>query len=274
MYKSCIVAAWQRDPPANRRAEPALRRQPGAAARLGAPLRPARPRLRSSGGLRLYSLDELTRVRRMQANLAQGLAAAEAAALARQDECRRRAGPALQVDAARAELADALAAFDEPRAQAILDRAARRRDRRHGRVRRRAALPARARRPLGTRRGLGRAGALRVQRAARAAARAGSRLGTRPRAARRARQPAGRTPRPGPDRLRRALRARGWRVAYLGADTPIESIAEAARAARPRLIVVSAVGAEPFAQVAGALRQLAAEYSVYLGGAGAAAVDW
>ena len=61
--------------------------------------------VRSSGGLRLYSLDQLARVRRMQGNLAQGLAAAEAAALARQDNVAHEAlEPALEVDAARAEL--------------------------------------------------------------------------------------------------------------------------------------------------------------------------
>ena len=37
---------------------------------------------RSAGGLRLYSLDDLERVRGMQQHLAEGLAAAEAAALA------------------------------------------------------------------------------------------------------------------------------------------------------------------------------------------------
>ena len=41
-------------------------------------LRPAR----SQGGLRLYSVDDLERVRLMQSFLARGLAAAEAAALA------------------------------------------------------------------------------------------------------------------------------------------------------------------------------------------------
>ena len=70
-----------------------------------------------------------------------------------------------------------------------------------------------------------------------------------------------------------ALRARGFRILYLGADTPIESVAQAARAARPHVIVVSAVSAERFTEVASALRELAAEYPVYLGGAGATAVE-
>ena len=43
---------------------------------------------RSAGGLRLYSLDDLERVRLMQGHLAGGLAAAEAAALASSPEHR------------------------------------------------------------------------------------------------------------------------------------------------------------------------------------------
>jgi methanogenic corrinoid protein MtbC1 len=69
-----------------------------------------------------------------------------------------------------------------------------------------------------------------------------------------------------------ALRARGFRILYLGADTPIESVAQTARAARPHVVVVSSVSAERFKEIAGALRELAADYPVYLGGAGATAV--
>ena len=38
-----------------------------------------------------------------------------------------------------------------------------------------------------------------------------------------------------------ALRAHGWRIAYLGADTPAESLADAARRLDPSLVVVSSV---------------------------------
>jgi methanogenic corrinoid protein MtbC1 len=69
-----------------------------------------------------------------------------------------------------------------------------------------------------------------------------------------------------------ALRTRGFRILYLGADTPIESVAQTALAARPHVVVVSAVSAELFKENAGPLRELAAEYPVYLGGAGATAV--
>jgi DNA-binding transcriptional MerR regulator len=85
--------------------------------------------VRSAGGFRLYSEADLDRVRRMQAHLARGLSAAQAARAAIDDE--RPAGtapPATAADhrgtpAAEAEaLARALDEFDEPAAQAVLDR--------------------------------------------------------------------------------------------------------------------------------------------------------
>src|SRR5690349_13164421 len=79
-------------------------------------LRPAR----SQGGLRLYSAEDVERVQTMQAHLARGLAAAEAAALAARSPEPRQAA-AIDLDGARRELAGALESFDEPRAQAALD---------------------------------------------------------------------------------------------------------------------------------------------------------
>jgi MerR family transcriptional regulator, light-induced transcriptional regulator len=77
---------------------------------------------RSSGGLRLYSEDDLERVRVMQRHLSEGLAAAEAAAIAAREPERERDTPPLLPATARGELAEALDAFDEPRAQGVLDR--------------------------------------------------------------------------------------------------------------------------------------------------------
>src|SRR5688572_19120943 len=74
---------------------------------------------RSTGGLRLYSSADVDRVRLMQRHLAEGLAAAEAAALALRDGAGEQA---LSPAAMRDELAAALDRFDEPRAQAVLDR--------------------------------------------------------------------------------------------------------------------------------------------------------
>jgi MerR family transcriptional regulator, light-induced transcriptional regulator len=69
-----------------------------------------------------------------------------------------------------------------------------------------------------------------------------------------------------------ALRARGMRVAYLGADTPL---AEAERVAGRRgaaAIVLSAVAPERFAEHRAELRALASRRRVLLGGAGARGV--
>jgi MerR family transcriptional regulator, light-induced transcriptional regulator len=87
--------------------------------------------VRSAGGFRLYSEADATRVRRMQAYLTSGLSAAEAAgAVLGQDsgastDLGRTAGPDRAAPAA-GQLSDAfrqaLDAFDEPAAQAVLDR--------------------------------------------------------------------------------------------------------------------------------------------------------
>src|SRR5690242_15179305 len=79
--------------------------------------------VRTAGGLRLYSLGDLERVRLMQQALASGLAAAEAAAqVAQGGGAAEPVAPAFSAAAARAELAAAIEAFDEPEAQAVIDR--------------------------------------------------------------------------------------------------------------------------------------------------------
>jgi MerR family transcriptional regulator, light-induced transcriptional regulator len=87
--------------------------------------------VRSAGGFRLYSEADEMRVRRMQAHLTQGLSAAEAARAALGEEIPAEAdfGPATeprQAPATASELSvafrQALDAFDEPAAQAVLDR--------------------------------------------------------------------------------------------------------------------------------------------------------
>jgi methanogenic corrinoid protein MtbC1 len=67
-----------------------------------------------------------------------------------------------------------------------------------------------------------------------------------------------------------ALRARGWRIVYLGTDTPIASVADAARSSNPAAVVVSAVDPRIFPRHAEELRQLARTTRLCLGGAGAA----
>lgn len=87
--------------------------------------------VRSVGGFRLYSEADEMRVRRMQAHLADGLSAAEAArTVLREDRSAspgraQPAGPGLATSTAgelSARLRQALDVFDEPAAQVVLDR--------------------------------------------------------------------------------------------------------------------------------------------------------
>ena len=85
--------------------------------------------VRSPGGFRLYSEEDEWRIRRMQAYLADGLSAAEAARAALSGDAstppRQPAGAPLAAsagDGPSAALRQALDAFDEPAAQAVLDR--------------------------------------------------------------------------------------------------------------------------------------------------------
>lgn len=66
-----------------------------------------------------------------------------------------------------------------------------------------------------------------------------------------------------------ALRARGWRIVYLGADLPSTSLADAAARLRPSLVVANVVTASLSAEVRRELRALASSYRLALGGAGA-----
>ena len=81
---------------------------------------------RSAGGYRLYSEADADRIRRMQAHLAAGMSAAEAAStvLALSGPATQAAshGGSIEVGALSAALRESLDAFDEPAAQAVLDR--------------------------------------------------------------------------------------------------------------------------------------------------------
>jgi len=222
---------------------------------------------RSPGGLRLYSTRDVARVEAMQHHLAAGLAAAEAAALARRSDGEATEGQ--PPDAARKELAAALASFDESAAHAIVDA-----------LLARISLDALLRdvivpflhelgerwergevsvaqehfassvlrgRLLGLARGWGRGLGPRVL------------LACAP----------GEEHDLGLIAFGLALRARGWRIVYLGADTPLESVAEAARVCAPEFIVVSAVERRTFRRHRAELERLASEHRLCLGGAGA-----
>ena len=225
---------------------------------------------RSPGGLRLYSLDDLERVRLMREHLAGGLAAAEAASLVSRPEHRDAATrPAAPAASAIRELAAALDAFDEPRAQAVLDELlaattvdalltavvlpylrdlGERWERGEASVAQEHFASAVVRgRLLGLARGWGRGlGPLAL-------------LACLP----------GEQHDLGLIAFGLALRARGWRVAYLGPDTPLDTLDAAAGSLAPTLVVATSVDADRIARAADALAELADRYRVGLGGSGA-----
>ena len=65
------------------------------------------------------------------------------------------------------------------------------------------------------------------------------------------------------------LRGRGWRITYLGADTPIAAIDAAVRASAPSVVVLSAVTPERFIAAQREIHGLARRVRVAVGGAGA-----
>jgi len=227
---------------------------------------------RSPGGLRLYSAHDVERVDAMRQHLAAGFAAAEAAVLAlrlEHDTVEDSAPPS----AARAELATALAAFDEAAAHAVVDT-----------LIARMSLDALLRdvivpylHELGDRWERGEVSvaqehfASSVLRGRLLGLARGWGRGLGPRAVL-ACAP-GEQHDLGLIAFGLALRARGWRIVYLGADTPLTSVADAARACDPEFVVVSAVGPRVFGRHRAELIELAAAHRLCLGGAGAAGAN-
>lgn len=228
---------------------------------------------RSAGGLRLYSLADLERVRRMREHMDGGLAAAEAATLATRAPVRQGASAAAaSPPAARAELAAALDAFDEPAAQAVIDRqlATSTLDAFLEDV----VLP--YLHELGERWQRGEASvaqehfASSVLRGRLLGLARGWGLGLGPLALLACL----------PDEHHElglvafglALRARGWRIGYFGSDAPLDTVARAARELRPDLVVLSSVEEERVRAAAADLRTLSKEHRVAIGGAGAGAL--
>ena len=68
-----------------------------------------------------------------------------------------------------------------------------------------------------------------------------------------------------------SLWRRGWRITFLGADTPISAISDAVRTLGPDVVVLAAVRSEPFLAIEDALAALSAEVPVLIGGQGASA---
>jgi len=231
--------------------------------------------VRSPGGLRLYSLSDLERVRVMQQHLADGLAAAEAAAAAVQAPGESaKAGTARGSSmAAVDELAAALDGFDEARAQAIFDRLLaevtldvflseivmpylRDLGARWARgevtvAQEHFASNVVRGRLLGIARGWGRGVGPRAL------------LGCIP----------GEQHELGLIAFGLALRTHGWRIEYLGADTPLVTIRDVANTLDVDLVVVSAVTPERVGELVPELRQISHARRLAVGGAGAEGLE-
>ncbi len=66
-----------------------------------------------------------------------------------------------------------------------------------------------------------------------------------------------------------ALRGRGWRIAFLGADTPVDTLLRTADSLHPDLIVVTATTSQRFSRVRSELRELGNATRLAVAGAGA-----
>jgi MerR family transcriptional regulator, light-induced transcriptional regulator len=227
---------------------------------------------RSDGGLRLYTEADLARVRAMQRHLAEGVAAAEAARLTAAEDSPA-VESALAPQAARHALAEAFAAFDEARAQAVLDsllagttldsalttvlvpylhELGERWESGEATVAEEHFASGILRgRLLGLARDWGRGIGPRVL------------LACAP----------GEQHDLGLIAFGLALRARGWRVGYLGPDTPLESVESAAAAFAPAYVVISSVSAKRLHDHAADLERIARKHPLCLGGAGASEVQ-
>lgn len=228
---------------------------------------------RSDGGFRLYSEADERRVQAMQAGLASGLAAAEAARLALAStppaDAPAAAGEDTDLSDAVATLRAAVDDFDGGRAHELLDRLIA--SYTIETVLRDVVLP--YLRELGDRwargdttpahehfassllegrlLGLGR----------------GWDRGSGPRAVLAC--PSGERHTLGLIAFGLVLRRQGWRITYLGAETPPDHLVVAAEAVDPAVMVLAGVAAEPLVEATRRLRELDGRRRVLVGGAAA-----
>jgi MerR family transcriptional regulator, light-induced transcriptional regulator len=66
-----------------------------------------------------------------------------------------------------------------------------------------------------------------------------------------------------------ALRRRGWRITYLGTDSPIGAIADISRSVLPAVVVLLSLNPEGFLDLAREIEQLARQVRVMIAGTGA-----
>jgi MerR family transcriptional regulator, light-induced transcriptional regulator len=224
---------------------------------------------RTAGGLRLYSEQDERRVRAMRDHINAGLAASEAARLAKLPEDPPPEPPLATLAEIEAELERSFDALDEPAAQAALDRLLLAFGLRQALAE--VILPFLHR--LGERWAAAQATVAQEHFASniiagrlRGLAR-GWGQGVGPRAVLAC--PTGELHELGLLSFGLALRERGWRITYLGADTPLEEITEALDELAPAVVVVAAMTPERFHACADALSALAARARVGLAGAGA-----
>jgi DNA-binding transcriptional MerR regulator len=228
---------------------------------------------RTGGGLRLYSGEDEARVRRMQAFLAEGLAAGEAARAALRAELRGppelAAPPGAPVEARVRALEEALGRFDAVSAQRTFDalQAELSLDPFLGEV----VLPFLRR--LGERWATGEVSVAQEHFASNLlrdrihTLAQGWDAGTGPRALLAC--PPGESHHLGLSCFGLALRARGWRITFLGAETPFDTILDTIAALEPDVTVLSAVDPARFAAAEDQLSELAAATPLILAGAGA-----
>jgi DNA-binding transcriptional MerR regulator len=226
---------------------------------------------RTEGGLRLFSARDERRVRLMVENIAAGLSAAEAARLAVHDSERGSGGDSGSLRDIASVLERTLQELDEPAAQTVLDQLFGDFDLRValGEVilpflsrlgedwasgRRSVADEHFASNVIGGRlraltRGWGRGAGARALLAC----------------------PAGERHDLGLLCFGLALRQDGWRITYLGAETPVEDIVDALGDLQPELVVLSAVTPQPFLDAGEAILALGRRVRVGIGGQGATA---
>ncbi|MGO9782828.1 MAG: MerR family transcriptional regulator [Streptosporangiaceae bacterium] len=234
--------------------------------------------VRSPGGFRLYSGADELRIRRMQAYLAEGLSAAEAARAALGGDASTSrgylAGPRLTESAGSepfAGLRQALDAFDEPAAQAVLDRLLA--DLSLPAVLRDVVLPYLA--DLGDR-WQGGTASVAMEHFASNVIR--GRLAGLARSWGSGHGPQALLACP-PGELHDmalmvfgiVLNRNGWRIDYLGASTPVEELDRAVGATRPELVVLAATVPETLEPLRPQLAALARRAPLALAGAGATA---
>jgi methanogenic corrinoid protein MtbC1 len=222
---------------------------------------------RTSGGFRLYSRADERRIRSMQAHMARGIAAAEAAALALSEvevHVVPPAHPAALIDA----LLVAAEAFDATRFDALLDAAFG-----FGQLTgiRDVVLPTLV--EIGTRWesaeltvGHEHFASHLVERRLLALAK-GWEAGRGPLAMLAC--PSGERHTLGLVCFGLLLADRGWRIAYLGADTPIEQVADVSASMEPDVVILCALDSLHLTRNAPAIEELAAHHRTVLAGGGA-----